>query len=921
MTSVSRSTLLLDGTWQAQLDPDDVGLAEGWLKPNAPFDRILPVPMAWQAADPALGKYAGVAWYRRSFVVPANWRGRDIAVRFGAVDYRATVWVNGREVGGHEGGYTPFELDATEHLRWGEQNWVTLRVYDPASVLELPHGKQGGRWYTPVSGPWQSVALVARPTERVEQLRCHPDGRRGTARVEIAARVGDGPRRVDVVVVDAAGDSTVARATALVSAETPAAWVELRIPEPRLWEPDSPYLYGVRATLSPLGGGAALDVLEDRFGLRTIESSGGRLLLNGRPLYLRGALDQAYWPDTLYTVPSDEEIEREIRLAKEMGLNLLRKHIKPEDPRYLDAADRLGMLIWAEPANPTLFTPTAREGLRRDLLEMIERDFNRPSVIIWSLYNEDWGLPSLWGDPEKQHWLAELHREVKATDPTRLVCDNSGWAHVVTDINDYHEYYLAPERIERLRQRLDFIAERSEDNFAQGHLPAGEPIVISEFGNWALPNPRDARERSGGGEPPWFGYDRSYTRAEGLPPPRLENPLTERIKTIAGFEERFRRLGLDAVFETTDALIEHVQRRAFRSLKAQIEEMRIRPAIQGYVVTELADIEWEANGWLDYWRQPKLFHGDLADVNAAVALIARPERTNIWGGDRVAVGVQVANTTDRTVRGRVRWQLTETELAGELPVTAGPHGVTPSTPIVFAAPDDRPRLARLELGLHDGDGIAARTYAELGFAPPAAGLVDGTPANGNLLDRVFRQRLERQGYRIPRGFDLDIPLAIATQLDETLLAYLEAGGRLLYLAGGSSEGADLVGLRFTGLSPAESWRMASGSAWARADRLAPAPVSRELGWEVADLFPVRVIEADCLRPDDEQLAGWFEGWLANAGSLALLRTVGAGRLLVTTLRFEDHYGLDPVATLLLNRLVSLLQEAGDPGPGVTAGQD
>ncbi len=901
--------LPLDGAWQARLDPIDSGVAEGWFDPDVPFDRTLPVPMPWQVADPALRRYAGVVWYRRPFVMPSDWDGASIAIRFGAVDYQATVWVNGQEVGSHEGGYTPFELDATEHLRWGEPNLVTLRVYDPPSVGELPHGKQGGRWYTPVSGPWQSIALIARPTERVERLRCHPDALRGTVRVEIAVQVGDEPRRLDVAVGDPSGGSTVAHATTLVSARAPTAWVELRIPEPRLWEPDSPHLYDIRATLSALDGGATLDVLEERFGLRTIESSGGRLLLNGRPLYVRGALDQAYWPDTLYTAPSDEEIERELRLAKEMGLNLLRKHIKPEDPRYLDAADRLGMLIWAEPANPTVFTAAACDALRRDLLAMIERDFNHPSVVVWSLYNEDWGLPSLWADPEKQRWLAELYREVKASDPTRLVCDDSGWAHVVTDLNDYHEYYAAPERIERFRRRLDFIAEHPADNFAQGHLPVGEPILVSEFGNWALPNPRDARQRSGGADPPWFAYDRSYTHALGLPPPRPENPLTERIKTIAGFEERFRSLGLDTVFETTDALIDQVQRRAFRSLKAQIEEMRIRPSIQGYVATEFSDIEWEANGWLDYWRQPKRFHRDLADLNAAVAVIARPERPNVWGGDPVVVPVHVANTTSRTIRGQVHWQVAGTELAGEIPITVEPYRVTTSLPITFAAPDDRPRLARLDLELRDGGGIVARTYAELAFAPFLVGLVDGAPANGNLLDRVFRQRLERQGYRVPRGFDSAIPLAIATRLDEQLRAYVEAGGRLLCLAGSTSEGADLADLRFRGLSTAESWRMASGTAWARADRLAPAPVSSELGWEVAELFPTQVIDAECLQPGDEQLAGWFEGWLANPGALALLRTVGKGRLLVTTFRFEDHYGLDPVATLLLNRLVALLQEA------------
>lgn len=906
-----RPTLSLDGRWQARLDPNDAGLAGGWFQPDVPFDRTLPVPLPWQAADPALRQYAGVVWYRRTFEIPPGWSDGTLALHFGAVDYVADVWVNGAHVGQHEGGYTPFEVEIGAEVRRGSENVVTLRVFDPPDVAELPHGKQGGRWYTPVSGPWQSVTLCARPDERVERVRCYPDARRGTVGLAVAARLAGGLRALDVEVVEAEGGRVAARGTALVEPDVPAARLELAISEARLWEPAAPHLYAVRATLRPLdGSGGPLDRLEERFGLRTVETRGGTVLLNGRPLYIRGALDQAYWPDTLYTAPSDEAIAREIRLAKELGLNLLRKHIKPEDPRYLDAADRLGLLIWAEPANPIRFTDAARAALRRDLLAMIERDFNRPSVVIWSLYNEDWGLPNLWSVPEAQSWLAELYAEVKALDPTRLVCDNSGWAHVVTDLNDYHEYYAVPERAARFRQRLDFVEAEPADNFAQGHAPRGEPILVSEFGNWAIPDPAEARRRSGGQEPPWFAYHRGYTRVEGAPASAPENPLTERIKTIAGFEERFRALGLEGVFGTPERLVEHLQRRAFRALKAQIEEMRRRPAFQGYVVTEFSDIEWEANGWLDYWRQPKLFHQDLADVNADVALIATPARPNAWGGEVVPVRVAVANATPERMRGWLRWRLDGTDLAGETVVDASAYAVDETTVLRLRAPDDRPRNARLLLELVDGAGrTAARTYAELAFAPRAAGLVSPVAANGHMLERVFRQRLERQGFRIPRGFDRAAPLAIATRLDPPLWAYLEGGGCVLYLASRASEGAELAGLRFEALSPGESWRMATGAAWVRADLLAPAPILPDLGWEVSEVFPTQAIAAEALQPGDLQLAGWFEGWLANAAALAVLRPVGRGRLLATTFQLEDQYGLDPVATLLLNRLAGLLLDA------------
>lgn len=861
-----RASLSLDGVWQARLDSE------------AEFDRMLRVPMPWQVADPALRDYTGVVWYRRLVEVPDEWRGGDVFVRFGAVDYQATVYADGRDVGGHQGGYTSFEVAIPDGTRE-----LTLRVEDPEDLSELPHGKQGGRWYTRVSGPWQSVELLVRPRERVEWVRVYPDALAGTARVDVLARLNGGARHLRVEAIDAAG-ALAAAAEALVSADVPNATLHLDFARPRVWAPDDPHLYALRVVLD------GADVLEQTFGLRTIVAREGRLFLNGAPLYVRGALDQAYWPETLYTLPSDVEIRREIQLAKEMGFNLLRKHIKPEDPRYLDACDRLGMLVWAEPANPSVFTGAAKAALRRDLFEMVERDFNRPSVVIWSLYNEDWGVPGLFRDRAQQEWVAGLYRELKALDPTRLVCDNSGWAHVETDLNDYHEYYAAPERLARFAERLDFIERHPDENFVLGWRPRGsEPILISEWGNWCLADPQAMRQRFGG-EPPWFAY-------------AGEAPV-DRMKRVAGFEERFRALGLEKHFGSPAGLCAFLQRRASRALTAQIAEMRRRPAIQGHVVTELTDVEWEGNGWLDYWRKPKALREELLGINGPVALIPLVERHSYWHGEEVAFDVLVHNTTAEPLRGLLLFDVRGVDIAGEVPYEAEPFARTVLPGAVrFVAPDTRRRRpVSLDLELHHEGALRAWMSVEMAFVRPSWARVRGRRLGVLGLDRLFRQRLERFGFDA-RGAWREAPVVVATTLDEPVWSYLRGGGRVLYLAGTPPE---CSGLRTFPLPAGESWRMAAGAAWADVARLAPAPLDQGLGHESAGFFPHQVIDAACFRPGDEVLAGWLEGWLANAGALALLRSEGEGWLLATTFRFEDVYGLDPAATLLLNRLVELL---------------
>ncbi|HEY3111906.1 MAG TPA: hypothetical protein VGL23_24340, partial [Chloroflexota bacterium] len=323
--------------------------------------------------------------------------------------------------------------------------------------------------------------------------------------------------------------------------------------------------------------------------------------------------------------------------------------------------------------------------------------------------------------------------------------------------------------------------------------------------------------------------------------------------------------------------------------------------LRGYVVTELTDLEWEGNGWLDYWRQPKGFHAELAAANAPLALIARPQRRGVWAGQPLVVGLQVANDTDRALEGVVRWSL-DGAAGGELPAAA-PARTSAALPdaVRLSAPALGHAALRLELVV--GGGVAARTSAELFLADPAEATVAATRLGGVGLERLLRQRLERFGFRM-RGPWRDAPAVVAAQLDRALLAYAEAGGRVLYLAGGTGGGAELAGLSLFPLPPGESWRMAAGAAWARPDRLPP--LTAELGWEAEAIFPQRVIDAASLGPDDEVLAGWLEGWLANAGALALARPLGRGRLLATTFRFDDAYGVEPAATLLLNRLIRLL---------------
>jgi beta-galactosidase/beta-glucuronidase len=332
--------------------------------------------------------------YRRTFAVPDQWRGRRILLRFGAVDWRATVFVDGREAGGHDGGYAHFLVDLGPLT--GEHD-VVVEVEDPADdAAGQAKGKQRGShgiWYTRTTGIWRSVWLEAVPEEYVVDA---------SFQTELDGTVTAAPG-VDVRVVGLDG-------------------------LPRLWSPEDPFLYDVELRLGD-------DLVRSYVGFRTLEARGRELFLNGEPLRIAGVLDQGFWPDGVYTPPDEPALRADVEAAKALGFNLVRKHVKVEDPRWYAWCDRLGLLVAQDmPSSHDLSSGEAQAQFRREWLELVDQLRGHPSVVLWIPINEDWGEPP-------GAFQRSLVADTRTADPTRLVIDASGWTQLEdTDLVDVHDY-------------------------------------------------------------------------------------------------------------------------------------------------------------------------------------------------------------------------------------------------------------------------------------------------------------------------------------------------------------------------------------------------------------------------------------------------------------------------------------------------
>ncbi len=549
---------------------------------------LVPFSPETEASGIADTGFYSTVWYRRSWHQAPLAPGQRLLVHFEAVDWRATVWVNGHKVAMHEGGYTPFGADITEALTdpqvAGELHEIVVRAEDDPADLAKPRGKQDWKaaphsiWYPRTTGIWQTVWLETVPETRLQRLQWTSSLDRWEIGLEALVHTPCLPVPVGELQLHvrlSAGEQLIAQDCYAVIAGEVHRRIALSDPgiddyrNTLLWSPSSPTLIDAEIELRDPSG-RVLDQVRSYTALRSVAVQGDRFTMNGRPLSLRLVLDQGYWPESGLTAPNDRALLEDIQLTKKLGFNGVRKHQKIESARFLYWADRMGLMVWEEMPSAYRYTTKSIQRLTHEWLDVIERDRSHPCIIAWVPFNESWGVPDLPESPAQRHFVQSLYHLTKALDPSRPVIGNDGWENVATDILGIHDYDDQPQRIAR-RYGIDDVGSRLFQRERPGGrllqlttetAPSNQPIVLTEFGGIAFGAPT---------EDIW-GYSRSDTPQHLL--------------------ERYTAL-LDVV----------------RSL----------PALAGFCYTQLTDTYQEANGLLYADRTPKAPFEEIAEATSGSA--------------------------------------------------------------------------------------------------------------------------------------------------------------------------------------------------------------------------------------------------------------------------------------------------------------
>jgi len=566
--------LNLNGVWQFKIDQSDARNERG-PKPGERFSRsiIVPFPPESKLSGIHQKDFINSIWYKRTLEVPKRWTGKTMLLHFGGVDYEARVWVNGKEVGHHRGGYTPFVCDITDSISFEGSNDIVVNALDDNRTHLQASGKQSSRlesyecFYTRVTGIWQTVWIEAVPRTYLSSFRLMPieDG----SRIYVEAKIGGERRPVALKVMASLEGETVA--SSKIQARSQPTLLRIGKADLRKWYPEDPILYDLEIEVTD--GHGEVDTVHSYFGIRNVNIRGDKILLNGRERFLRLVLDQGYYPDGIYTAPSDDALRRDIILSKKMGFDGARLHQKVFEPRFLYWADRLGYLVTAEYADwgADLSNPMVREALLDEWIQVIERDINHPSIIIWTPFNERIFKRH---DEHIVNFLRRMYRITKSLDPTRPVIDSSGYVHVETDIYDIHDYEQDASAFSSHYNQFGQTGQCLRINCPEESAAYdGQPVMVSEYGGtwW---NPGQSR-----GSKAW-GYG-------------------ERPTTTGEFLTRYMSL--------TESLLSNLR-------------------ISAFCYTQLYDIEQEVNGLLDYDRQPKFDPREIKKVNRQMAEIERPHK-------------------------------------------------------------------------------------------------------------------------------------------------------------------------------------------------------------------------------------------------------------------------------------------------------
>ncbi len=886
--AASRQDISLDRAWNFVTDPSgSLKIADLTQLTNA---RQAVVPGSWQSQFSDLREYAGVGWYWTTFELGEHTSGQAseqvVLLHCGAVDYLTDVYINGRKLAAHEGGYLPFSVDITSALVPGS-NQVALRVVDPGKIAEvegikfaeIPHGKQG--WYVETSGPWQGIELQIRPATYLGTVHAQGDAQ-GRFQIEAIVR-NPAATSMKAEILSPSGDSAW-RGAAEIKSSQDRYLFSGQVSGASLWSPDHPALYTLRIQLD------SGDVGEYTFGFRTFEAREGRFFLNGSPIYLRGALDQAFYVDSIYTPPSLGFLKAEMGAAKHMGLNLLRCHIKVPDPRYLDAADQTGILVWYEIPSWDKLTADSKRRAAETLRGMVERDWNHPSIVILSVINVSGGADLK--EAGDRQWLKQSYQEARKSVPGWLVDDNSACCenfHLATDIADFHNYNSIPDHADDFDRFVTDFATRPGwlfSPYGDAEPKGTEPLVLSEFGNWGLPQFTSR---------PWW-FDQGFGFA------------TEDFTSPHGVEERFTDYHYASLFKDLKELAAASAKHEFESLKFEIEALRLRSEIQGYVITEFTDVNWEANGLLDMYRAPKLDVRRFAALQQDDLVVVKPARHNYQAGEKVRAEVDFSHFSSQSLSGAAAsWALSDSSLRGDLILPAMSQGsVAKIGTIEFEVPDiSAPTHRTLKVSVTTRNKVISENSVDLFFYPPEhpelPPTVEFDDPSGKLRRLVTEMR--RRGYQAPSGSEA-FPVLIASSFDEMVKQRLKSGGRVILLATESQVLAPGLEIKpRAGSNLSGDW--ISDFAWHRADREPFKGIGFGIfaGFETEAVTPPAVIVGIPPEHFDDVLSGVFYGWLrSNAGTL-VQAAYGRGRLLICTFGIGTSYGSDPYASSLLDSLV------------------
>lgn len=559
----------LNGEWNFSFDDNRKGEIEKWYD-NFPQSQKIIVPYTYETALSGIKDETrhDVIWYNKKVSLNNDISNRCL-LNFEGVDYETRVWVNGNFAGTHKGAYVSFTFDITEYLVEGE-NDITVRVEDSISC-ELPRGKQRwksenfGCWYVQTTGIWKSVWLEQVTNCYVERVKMTPDIDTGEIHIlaKVTGRLQDILTELQCVITL---DGKLVRKTTVQVVEE---YVNLTIKlasedEPwsvAIWSPHSPRLYDIEFNI--LEENRMRDRVESYFGMRKISIEGSQVLLNNLPIYQKLILDQGYWEESHLTPPSEEAIIKDIDLILEAGYNGLRKHQKVEDSRFLYWCDKKGLLVWSEMASQYSFNDNGMKLFTNEWMEIVEQNYNHPSIITWTPFNESWGVEKIFTDIKQQKFTESIYHLTKAFDNMRPVIVNDGWEHTVSDIVTLHDYVERGEEfLQRYSQKEAVLKNEIPFNlsryaFAKGYEYKGQPVIISEYGGIAITNSKG------------WGYG-------------------EQVNSEEAFLERF-----DSITSAIKAL----------------------NYVCGYCYTQLTDVQQEINGLYDMKREAKVNIAAVKKIN------------------------------------------------------------------------------------------------------------------------------------------------------------------------------------------------------------------------------------------------------------------------------------------------------------------